>query len=315
MSPCLSAFRIAPGKEAPTRTPLVWPTDHSPTTPGHTGMPLTMKSMVGPEKCSIYAELLAQSQQRPSTHHSFRKLHFRFESVKNINASEDDPLPMRILLAEDDPHLGPGLKRDLTQRGFVVDLAEDGVSSEFMGATESYDLIILDLGLPKMTGLEVLSAWRSAGNAVPVLILTAKDAWHEKVDGFKAGADDYLGKPFFIDELLARINAILKRTHGLAPKDLTVDGLRLDENRQVVEIDGQRQESLTSTEFRLLRIFMLSPGKLLSKSHLIGHIYSADVDPESNILEVYIKRLRKKVGAQRIQTRRGQGYILQEKPE
>lgn len=217
---------------------------------------------------------------------------------------------MRILLVEDDPNLGPRLRKHLSQAGYVVDDAQDGVTGEFMGSTETYDLIVLDLELPKMAGLEVLATWRAAGNRVPVLILTANDSWGQRVDGFKAGADDYLGKPFSTEELLARINAILRRSHGLVPQSLVFDGLRLDEERQGVQVDGEREESLTSTEFRMLRLFMLNPGKLLSKSYLMDHIYGAEAEMESNTLEVYIKRLRKKIGQDRIQTRRGQGYVL-----
>jgi len=202
------------------------------------------------------------------------------------------------------------LRRDLVQAGFVVDVARDGVSGEFLGATEPYDLAVLDLGLPEMPGLEVLRRWREAGNPMPVLILTARDAWHERVDGFKAGADDYLGKPFHVEELIARLGALAKRSHGQAPKALEAHGLRLDEGRQCVIFADGCSETLTAGEFRLLRCFMLHPGQVLSKSHLAEHIYASEHDPDSNVIEVYVNRLRRKIGNALISTRRGQGYVF-----
>lgn len=220
---------------------------------------------------------------------------------------------MRLLLIEDDPALSRSLKTDLEHAGFAVDTAMDGESGEFLGMTESYDVVVLDLGLPKLTGLEVLRLWRQAGNNMPVIVLTARDAWHEKVDGFKAGADDYLGKPFHIEELLARIQAVLKRLHGHAQAQLSHGGIVLDEELQTVSIDGKQAE-LTAIEFRLLRYFMLHSGKLLTKSHLLEHIYEYESDPDSNVIEVYINRLRRKLGKDLIATRRGQGYVFGEKP-
>ena len=217
---------------------------------------------------------------------------------------------MRLLLVEDDPNLSGSLKTDLEHAGFAVDTALDGETGEFLGATENYDIAILDLGLPKLSGLEVLSHWRAANNDLPVIVLTARDAWHEKVDGFKAGADDYLGKPFHIEELLARIRALLKRLHGHHHSQITSFGITLDEERQSVIIDETRHIELTAIEFRLLRYFMLHPGKVLSKSHLAEHIYEYESDPESNVIEVYINRLRQKLGKTLINTRRGQGYIF-----
>ncbi|AMK79033.1 MULTISPECIES: response regulator transcription factor [Methylomonas] len=221
---------------------------------------------------------------------------------------------MRLLLVEDDPGLSRSLKADLERAGFAVDLAMDGENGEFMGMTESYDIVILDLGLPKMPGLEVLRRWRQAGNHVPVIVLTARDAWHEKVDGFKAGADDYLGKPFHIEELQARIQALLKRLHGRMQPQLYACGVSLDEDRQTVCVDGAQHAELTAIEFRLLRYFMLHPGKLLTKTHLLEHVYECDSDPASNVIEVYINRLRRKLGKDLIATRRGQGYVFGEKP-
>lgn len=220
---------------------------------------------------------------------------------------------MRILLIEDDPDISASLRRDLLAAGFAVDVAMDGEAGEFMGASEAYDLAVLDLGLPKMPGLAVLKSWRAAGNPLPVIILTARDAWHEKVDGFKAGADDYLGKPFHVEELLARIQAVLKRRHGTAQPVLEMFGVRLDEERQSAIVEGMGAVPLTSFEFRLLRCFMLHPGKLLTKAHLGEHVYEADADPDSNVIEVYVNRLRRKLGKDLITTHRGQGYRFGER--
>ena len=219
---------------------------------------------------------------------------------------------MRLLLIEDDPDLSRSLKVDLEHAGYAVDIAMDGEQGEFLGMTESYDIIILDLGLPKLSGLEVLRLWRQNNNSVPVIVLTARDAWHEKVDGFKAGADDYLGKPFHIQELLARIQALLKRLHGQNKLGLSINGVELNEERQTLLIDGQQLE-LTAVEFRLLRYLMLNPGKVLSKSQLSEHIYDYDSERDSNVIEVHINRLRGKLGKNLITTRRGQGYVFGKK--
>ena len=220
---------------------------------------------------------------------------------------------MRLLLVEDDPHLSRSLKSELEIAGFAVDVAGDGERGEFLGMTESYDLVILDLGLPKLSGLEVLSSWRQSGNQVPVIVLTARDAWHEKVSGFKAGADDYLSKPFHFEELLARIQALLKRLHGFAQPKLSCAGLELDEENKSFCIDGNAPIELTAIEFRLLRYFMLHPKQLLTKSSLLEHIYQMDGDPDSNVIEVYVTRLRRKINKDLITTRRGHGYIFGEK--
>lgn len=217
---------------------------------------------------------------------------------------------MRLLLVEDDPTLGPQLKTALEEAGYAVDLAVDGVDAEAMGGIEPYDLVVLDLGLPRRSGLEVLACWRRDGNRVPVVILTARGSWQEKVDGFKAGADDYVGKPFQLEELLARISAVLKRSRGAAAGPLTVEGIGLDEQTQMlIDADGNRQP-LTGTEFRLLRCFMLNPGQVLSKTRLTEHVYDFDSDKDSNVIEVYVNRLRQKIGRDLIQTRRGQGYVF-----
>ncbi len=217
---------------------------------------------------------------------------------------------MRLLIIEDDPALGPLLKRDLARAGFAADLSDNGRDGEILGNIEPYDVVILDLGLPQKSGLEVLAAWRKKGNNVPVIILTARDAWHEKVDGFKAGADDYVGKPFHTEELLARINAVVKRSKTQTSGVLKAGSLALDEETQKVVTDAGAEFELTGTEFRLLRYFMLNANKILSKTQLTEHVYDYDSDKDSNVLEVYVKRLRQKLGKDIIETRRGQGYIF-----
>ncbi len=218
---------------------------------------------------------------------------------------------MRLLLVEDDVDLGQQLKQDLARSGFAVDLVDNGVDAEFMGDEEAYDLVVLDLGLPQRPGLEVLQNWRARGNKVPVVILTARDAWHEKVDGFKAGADDYLAKPFHTEELLMRIQAVIRRNKDqTGGEELKVAQLTLDEERQTVTTVAGDVFELTGTEFRLLRYFMLHPGRILSKSVLTEHVYDYDSDKDSNVIEVYINRLRHKLGKELIQTKRGQGYIF-----
>lgn len=217
---------------------------------------------------------------------------------------------MRLLLVEDDPMLGPQVQSALQRAGYAVDLAADGVDAEACGDIEPYDLVVLDLGLPGRSGLDVLTHWRNRGNAVPVVVLTARDTWQEKIEGFKAGADDYVGKPFQIEELLARIGAVLKRSQGLAAGPLMVEGITLEEETQsMVDAQGARY-ALTGTEFRLLRYFMLHAGQVLSKSRLTEHVYDNDSDKDSNVIEVFVNRLRHKLGDELIQTRRGQGYIF-----
>jgi len=217
---------------------------------------------------------------------------------------------MRILIVEDDLKIADPIQKALRKAGYAVDMVHNGIDAEFMGDEEPYDLILLDLGLPKRPGLEVLNNWRNRGNKVPVLVLTARDAWHERVDGLKAGADDYLGKPFHIEELLARIDALVRRTHGEAAPGLTAAGITLDEEKQIA-IDNEGQtHSLTGTEYRLLRYFMSHQNVILSKSRLTEHVYEGDADPDSNVIEVYIKRLRNKLGKSMFETKRGQGYIF-----
>lgn len=221
---------------------------------------------------------------------------------------------MRLLLVEDDTELSQRLKTSLKHEGYSVDLAVDGVDGQSLGEVEPYDAIILDLGLPKRPGLEVLANWRAAHIATPVLVLTARDAWHERVDGFKAGADDYLGKPFHVEELLVRLQSLIRRSRGASGPVLEVAGLRLDEERQQVLHPERGEIELTGTEFRLLRYFMLNADRVLSKSRLTEHVYEGDFDRDSNLIEVYVRRLRDKLGKGRIETLRGQGYRFPGRP-
>ncbi len=217
---------------------------------------------------------------------------------------------MRLLLVEDDAQLSESLHQQLKKEGFAVDIADNGIDAEFMGDEEPYDIIILDLGLPQRSGLEVLKNWRQGNNNIPVIVLTARDAWHERVDGFKAGADDYLGKPFHVEELLVRILALVRRNHNLSGDLLKSGDLTLDEERQQVRVDSGETIDLTGTEFRLLRYFMLHPNRILTKIRLTEHVYDQDFDKDSNLIEVYVRHLRNKIGREHIVTKRGQGYIF-----
>lgn len=216
---------------------------------------------------------------------------------------------MRLLLIEDDPLLRSTLTRDLELAGYAVDGAGDGESGEFLGSTEHYDIAVLDLGLPRLSGLEVLRRWRASGVMTPVIVLTARDEWHERVEGLKAGADDYVGKPFHVEELLARAQALLRRGVARGVR-LACGGVELDEEHQSAIIGGRRTEALTGLEFRLLRCFMRHEGEILSKTYLSEHVYGLDADPDSNVIEVYINRLRQKLRKDLITTRRGQGYVF-----
>ena len=222
---------------------------------------------------------------------------------------------MRLLLIEDDVELARGLRRELAAVGFAVDWAADGREGGWLGAGQPYDMIVLDLGLPKRPGLDLLRDWRRQGLETPVLILTARDAWHERVDGLKAGADDYLGKPFHVEELIARLQALARRTAGQVTPALEVAGLTLDEDRQQVRLPDGRALELTGTEFRLLRYFMRNPDRVLSKDRLTEHIYDQHAEPGSNLIEVYVRRLREKIGRVRLRTLRGQGYVMPLRPD
>lgn len=218
---------------------------------------------------------------------------------------------MRLLLVEDDTELSEVLRADLVKAGFAVDVSDNGIDAEHLGDTEPYDAVVLDLGLPLRPGLEVLSGWRERGNRVPIIVLTARDAWYERVDGFRAGADDYLGKPFHVEELVARIRALILRRHGRSASRIESARLTLDEDLQQVTLrPGGEVQKLTGTEFRMLRFMMLNAGRILSKSTLSDHVYDQDSDRDSNLIEVYVRRLREKIGAQAILTKRGQGYVF-----
>ena len=220
---------------------------------------------------------------------------------------------MRLLLAEDDPELSARLGRYLARQGFAVDSCADGVETEFYGRETAYDVIVLDLGLPERPGLEVLANWRKAGLKTPVLILTARDTWQEKVQGLQQGADDYLTKPFREEELLARLQALIRRNTQTVGEALSINDWVLDEATQSVSRQSERWE-LTGIEFRLLRYFMHHPGHILSKSRLTEHVYEQDADKDSNVIEVYVNRLRQKLGNEVITTKRGQGYVFGKLP-
>lgn len=215
---------------------------------------------------------------------------------------------MRLLLVEDHVPLADELIASLTRQGYAVDWLADGRDAVYQGASEPYDLIILDLGLPGKPGLEVLQEWRKGGLATPVLVLTARGSWAERIEGLKVGADDYLTKPFHPEELQLRIQALLRRARGLANQpQLQAAGLHLDESRQCVS-RGELEIELTAAEFRLLRYFMLHAGQILSKSHLAEHLYDGETERDSNVIEVHVNHLRRKLGREVIETRRGQGY-------
>jgi two-component system OmpR family response regulator len=216
---------------------------------------------------------------------------------------------VRLLLVEDDPTLRAQLLAGLEEAGFAVDVADNGCDAHFLGDTEVYDAVVLDLGLPKLDGLTVLARWRDAGRTLPVLILTARDNWSEKVAGIDAGADDYLTKPFHMEELLARIRGLIRRAAGHASPVLRCAGLTLDTRRGRVTADG-RVVTLTSHEFKVLEYLMHRPGSVVSRAELTEHIYAQDFDRDSNTIEVFVGRLRKKLPPSSIETVRGQGYRL-----
>jgi len=216
---------------------------------------------------------------------------------------------MRILLVEDDPDLSRQLKLALADAGYAVDHAADGEEAHYLGEAEPYDAVILDLGLPKIDGVSVLERWRRESIATPVLILTARDNWSQKVAGFDAGADDYLTKPFHTEELLARLRALLRRSAGHATPNLSCGGLRLDPRSARASVNGEPLR-LTSLEYRLLHYMIMHQGRVISRTELVEHLYDQDFDRDSNTIEVFIGRVRKKVGADRIETARGLGYRL-----
>jgi DNA-binding response OmpR family regulator len=216
---------------------------------------------------------------------------------------------MRVLLVEDDRELARRLQEALEEAGFAVDVAYDGDDGLYAGTTQDLDAAILDLGLPKVSGMEVLRKWRSAGRDFPVLILTARSAWHERVEGLNAGADDYMGKPFQAAEVVARIRALIRRAAGKAAAVIQQAGLTLDPGAGIVTVDGAQVE-VTARELRILAYLMHRTGRIVSQSELIDHVYSMEESREPNTIEVYIARLRKKIGHERIRTLRGLGYRL-----
>jgi two-component system OmpR family response regulator len=220
---------------------------------------------------------------------------------------------MRVLLVEDEPTLRAQLRTGLAEAGYVVDEADNGRDALHLGSTEAFDAAVLDLGLPMLDGLSVLKRWREASRSLPVLILTARDGWHEKVAGIDAGADDYLAKPFHMEELLARLRALIRRAQGLASPLLQCGALALDTRSSRVTLAGQ-PVTLTSHEYRLLSYLMHRPGRVVSRSELTEHLYAQDHDRDSNTIEVFIGRLRRKLPAECIETVRGMGYRLATPP-
>ena len=218
---------------------------------------------------------------------------------------------MRILVVEDDPDLNRQLVSALTDAGYVVDKAVDGEEGHYLGETEPYDAVVLDLGLPVLDGVSVLEKWRRAGKKMPVLILTARDRWSDKVAGFDAGADDYVAKPFHMEEVLARVRALLRRSAGHATSELTCGPMVLDTKSARVTVNGTAIK-LTSLEFRLLAYLMHHGGKVVSRTELVEHLYDQDFDRDSNTIEVFVGRLRKKLGVDVLHTIRGMGYCVSE---
>ena len=218
---------------------------------------------------------------------------------------------MRVLVAEDESTLAAQLSASLEAAGYAVDRAADGARAEFLGRTEAYDAVVLDLGLPRIDGLTVLKRWRSAGVTVPVLVLTARGSWHEKVQGIDGGADDYVSKPFQMEEVLARLRALIRRSSGHAGGELRSGEVVLDLGSARVTCAG-RPVRLTSHEFRVLSYLMHHRGRVVPQSELSEHIYAQDLDRDSNTVEVFVARLRRKLGAHFIETVRGLGYRIAE---
>lgn len=216
---------------------------------------------------------------------------------------------MRILIVEDDPDLARQLGDALKDTGYAVDVANDGEEGHFLGDTEPYDAVVLDLGLPIIDGISILQKWRADGKTFPVLILTARDQWSEKVSGFDAGADDYLTKPFHTEELLARLRALLRRSAGHTTDTIDIGDLTVDNRSARAFVDGSPIK-LTSHEFRLLSYMAMHVGRVISRTELVEHIYDQDFDRDSNTIEVFVGRLRRKIGVERIETVRGLGYRL-----
>jgi len=217
---------------------------------------------------------------------------------------------MRVLIVEDDATLSHQLAQALGEAGYAVDCAADGERADFLGHTEQYDAVVLDLGLPKVDGLTVLRRWRDAGVTVPVLVLTARGTWHEKVQGIDSGADDYVAKPFAMEEVLARLRALIRRASRQPGPELRCGALALDPRGARVTVDGVPVK-LTSHEFRVLSYLMHHRGRVVSQAELTEHIYAENADRDSNTVEVFIARLRRKLGGSFIQTVRGLGYRME----
>jgi len=217
---------------------------------------------------------------------------------------------VRVLVVEDEERIAQQLAAALTGAGYAVDTAADGARADFLAATERYDAVVLDLGLPKVDGLTLLRRWRDGGNAVPVLVLTARGSWHEKVQGIDSGADDYVSKPFRMEEVLARLRALIRRATGQVTPELRCGALALDPRAARVTLDGAPVK-LTSHEFRVLSYLMHHRGRVVSQAELTEHIYAQSADRDSNTVEVFVARLRRKLGASLIETVRGLGYRME----
>ncbi len=217
---------------------------------------------------------------------------------------------MRILVVEDEAALARQLTSSIAEAGYAVDHAADGERADFLARTEQYDAMVLDLGLPKIDGLTLLRNWRDTGLMTPVLVLTARGSWHEKVQGIDGGADDYMSKPFRIEEVLARLRALMRRASGQVTPELSAGRVTLDPRRARVTLDGTPVK-LTSHEFRVLSYLMHHRGRVVSQAELIEHIYAQDFDRDSNTVEVFVARLRRKLGASFIETVRGLGYRIE----
>ncbi|MGC4026275.1 MAG: response regulator transcription factor [Mesorhizobium sp.] len=216
---------------------------------------------------------------------------------------------MRILLVEDDAALADGISKALRAENFAVDVARNGEDGMHLGDTEAYDAAVLDLGLPKVDGIGVLNSWRKANRTMPVLILTARDGWSQKVEGFKAGADDYMTKPFRIEELVVRLRALIRRAAGYATPLITCGPLSFDAQLGTFEKEGLPLK-LTALEWRVLQCLMLRKDTTVDRSNLVERVYEGDADVDSNSIEVIIARLRRKIGHEMIETERGRGYRL-----
>ena len=254
-----------------------------------------------PHETAVTREFM--SPLSPANHMTPRRL------GQETDWGQDKRTLMRLLVVEDDRDLNRQISSALEAAGYAVDRAFDGEEGWFRGDTEPYDAVVLDIGLPKRDGISILEAWRKAGRSMPVLILTARDRWSDKVQGIDAGADDYVAKPFHMEEVLARLRALLRRAAGHATSDLMVGPVRLDARAGRVTVNGEPVK-LTSHEYRLLSYLMHHAGRIISRSEIVEHLYEQDFDRDSNTIEVFIGRLRKKLGVDIIKTARGLGYLV-----